>query len=55
MNFTFYIVLLSIALSTILSVFAGQSTAFFLSYILKFDVAEGHLGCLFAYFYYLKR
>lgn len=38
-----------------LRVFSGQSRAFPLPCILKFDIAAGHLACLFAYFYLLKQ
>lgn len=38
-----------------LRVFSGQSRAFSLPCILKFDISAGHLVCLFAYIYLLKQ
>lgn len=55
MNFTVYVVLFSIALSMILSVFPGQSKTFPLKYILTFDVTAVQPICLFTYFSSLKQ
>lgn len=46
MNFTVYVVLFSLVLSMILSVFPAQSKTFSLNYILTFDDRVVQVVCL---------